>query len=105
MNLCKILHKSNLGGLLGLPVNWPQVAGTSGEFTGSQLRKNFCEFAWERSLCELRHHGDEVKLWPVGHDLNLGALLGLPVNCKEVPRGGCTTVAGERPVIIFSWRS
>ena len=63
-NLWKIFHKSNLGALLELLANWPQVAGTSGEFTGSQLRKNFCEVAWERSLCELRHHGDEVSPRP-----------------------------------------
>ena len=34
VNLGKILHKSNLGGLLGLPANWPGVAGNSGQLAG-----------------------------------------------------------------------
>ena len=34
VNLCKILHKLTLSALLGLPANWPGVAGNSGQLTG-----------------------------------------------------------------------
>mgnify|MGYP007086283793 CR=1 FL=1 len=61
VNLWKIFHKSNLGALLGLPVNCKEVAGNSGQLAGNQLRKNFCEVAWERSLGELSPNRDEFQ--------------------------------------------
>ena len=56
-----IAHDLNLGALLGLPVNCKEVAGNSGQLAGNQLRKNFCEVAWERSLGELSPNRDEFQ--------------------------------------------
>ena len=64
VKLWTIGHNLTLSALLGLVGNCPEVAGNSGQLPGNQLRKNFCEVAWERSLCELRHHGDEVSPRP-----------------------------------------
>ena len=61
VKLWKIFHNLNLGALLGLPVNCKEVAGNSGQLAGNQLRKNFCEVAWERSLGELSPNRDEFQ--------------------------------------------